>query len=59
VPLSLDEQQAIVSFGERAPTLNSQRAEELAALLQPVFGDLDAEQLFGYGSWLVGRDRKS
>lgn len=59
VPLSLDEQQAIVSFGERAGSLNSERAEELASVLQPVLGDVDKDRLCGHASWLVGGGRTS
>lgn len=54
VPLTLDEQQAIVSFGERAPRLNRDRAEELAGLMSPVFGDVNAEQLRSHAAWLAG-----
>lgn len=54
VPLTLDEQQAIVSFGERASTLSRDRAEELAAVMEPVFADVNAERLQGYSNWLVG-----
>ena len=56
VPLTLDEQQAIVSFGERAPRLNRERAEELAALMTPVFGEVDAERLRGSAAWLAGSE---
>ena len=59
VPLALDEQQAIVGFGERATGINSERAEELAALLAPIFGEVDAAQLQAYATWLVGRDRSA
>lgn len=55
VPLTLDEQQSLVSFGERVGGLNKQRAEELASLLEPVFGDIDRERLSGYASWLGGK----
>ena len=54
VPLSLDEQQAILSFAERAPGLNAERAEELAGLLRPVFADINAERLQGHANWLAG-----
>lgn len=53
VPLTLDEQHDIISFGERAPRLNPERAEELAALLQPVFSDVDAERLRQNAAWLL------
>jgi uncharacterized RDD family membrane protein YckC len=57
IPLSLDEQQAIVSSGERAAGLNSERAEELAALLEPVLGEADSATLRGQANWLVGGGR--
>lgn len=59
VPLSLDEQQAIVSFGERAPQISPGRGEELAALMQPVFGEVDAARLRGHANWLIGGSRSS
>lgn len=59
VPLTLDEQQAIVSFGERAAGLNSERAEELAGCLQPVWSDVDTAKLRGFASWLLGGGRAS
>jgi uncharacterized RDD family membrane protein YckC len=59
VPLSLDEQQAIVSFGERAGSLNSERAEELAAVLKPLLGDVDKDRLRGHANWLVGGGRSA
>jgi uncharacterized RDD family membrane protein YckC len=58
-PLSLDEQQAIVSFGDRAPRLNAERAEELAALLLPIISDIDAPRLRGHAAWLAGGGHKS
>lgn len=59
VPLSLDEQQAIVSFGERAASLNSERADELAEILRPVFSNVDSDRLRGHANWLVGGGRSS
>mgnify|MGYP003628603859 CR=1 FL=1 len=59
LPLSLAEQHAIVSFGERASTLNSERSEELAGILKPVFADVDAERLRGHASWLAGSGRNA
>lgn len=38
VPLGLDEQQAIATFGERAGALSPERAQELADLLEPFTG---------------------
>lgn len=54
VPLTLDEQQVIVSFGERAPRLNRERAEELAELMTPVFGKVEADELRSHAAWLAG-----
>ena len=54
VPLSPDEQQAIVSYGERAQRINRERGEELAALLEPVLGSVDVDRLRGHASWLAG-----
>lgn len=59
VPLTLDEQQAIVSYGERAKTLSSERAEELATYLSPLFSDVSSERLRGHANWLVGGGRPS
>lgn len=38
VPLGLDEQQAIATFGERAASLSPERVQELADLLEPFTG---------------------
>lgn len=59
VPIQLAEQQSIVTFGERATQLSHERADELANILQPVLGDIDAVKLSAYANWLVGarRDR--
>ena len=54
IPLTLDEQQAIVSFGERAASLNSERAEELAGCLRPLWPDIDTAKLRSFASWLIG-----
>lgn len=54
VPLTLDEQQAIVSFGERAPRLNSERADELASILTPLLGETDGSRLRAHAAWLAG-----
>lgn len=56
--LSLDEQQAIVSFGERANLLNTERAAELAAILEPVLEGVDRQTLIGHANWLAG-ERKA
>ena len=54
VPLTAAEQQAIVSFAERAPRINADRVDELAELLEPVFDGVDAEQLRRHASWIAG-----
>ena len=58
VPLSPDEQQAIMSFGERAPSLNQERAEELAALLQPMLPEIDATRLQAHANYIAGGTRQ-
>lgn len=57
VPLSATEQQAIVSYAERAPKMNDERVAELATLLQPVLGEIDAADLKRYASWIAGGGR--
>lgn len=57
-PLSLEDQRAIISFGERAGTFSPQRAEELASLAEPLTGFQGAEgvrRLAGMARALVGR----
>lgn len=58
VPLSRDEQRAVMQFGERAGELSRERLVELAALLKPVtqLDDSEAvERLSAHASWLSGR----
>ena len=57
VPLSREEQQAIVDFRERVSRLSPERAEELAAVLAPVLGTVNSAKLQAHASWLAGRDR--
>ncbi len=57
IPLTLDEQNAIVSYGERAPVLNRDRASELAGIVGPLFNDAKTEDLVSHAAWLVGRGR--
>jgi uncharacterized RDD family membrane protein YckC len=54
--LSLDEQQALVSYGERVPEINKDRAEELAEIVRPLFGDIGADELCQHASWLAGQE---
>ncbi|CAM2065604.1 RDD family protein [Sulfidibacter corallicola] len=58
--LSLTEQRAVISFGERAQTLPGNRAEELASHLEPLThkqGLKAVEALYGFANWLVGTRR--
>ncbi len=54
VPLSAVEQQAIVSYAERAPRMNDERVAELASLLEPVLGQVDSDTLKRHASWIAG-----
>jgi uncharacterized RDD family membrane protein YckC len=56
--LALEEQRAVVAFAERLPTFSPQRAEELAALAEPVTGTAGPEgvnRLLHFARGLVGR----
>lgn len=56
--LLLEEQRAVVAFAERLPTFSPQRAEELAALAEPVTGSAGPEgvdRLLDFARGLVGR----
>ena len=35
------------------------RAEELAALMTPVFGEVDADRLRGHAAWIAGGEGQS
>lgn len=54
VPMTADEQQAVVSFAERASRINAERVDELAEMLDPVISGVDAEQLKRHASWIAG-----
>ena len=54
VPMTASEQQAIVSFAERASRINADRVDELAEILEPVMAGVDAEQLKRHASWIAG-----
>lgn len=57
LPLSVDEQRAIVAFSERTPRWTEARARELAGLLGAVTsarGDESVKRLHAWASWLVG-----
>lgn len=57
VPLSLEEQQAVASFGERSGGLSPERGQELADLLHPLTGTRGPEglaRLRGIAAYVVG-----
>lgn len=58
VPLSRDEERAVMQFGERADQLSGERCIELASILSPLTG-LDGEdavaRLRAHANWLEGR----
>lgn len=55
-PLSLDEQQAIIAFAERAESLTTERILELAQLTGPLLegATYPAQRLYGMAKWLTG-----
>ena len=58
VPLTLEEQGAILEFAERLPTWTRERSLELASLLRPLThgtGSEGRERIVGIANWLVGR----
>lgn len=59
VPLSLEEQSAILHFGERSSRLSEARRFELADILSPVVDGNSSEQryqsILGIANWLRGR----
>lgn len=57
VPLTLAERRAIMDFAERVPVLSSERAQELAALVEPLAGRGPGavRRLVGMAAWLAGR----
>lgn len=57
LPMTPDEQKALVSFGERATLLNQDRANELARIVAPIMNDASANTLRSYAAWIVGRSR--
>jgi uncharacterized RDD family membrane protein YckC len=59
VPLSLEEQRAVLELAERSASLTRERFEELAELPKPLVGRLEREQaaarLIGMANYLAGR----
>jgi uncharacterized RDD family membrane protein YckC len=58
VPLSLDEQEAIVEFSARAGELHVERQRELADQLEPLtrrLGNAAVDRLIAHANWLLGR----
>lgn len=59
VPLTREEQRALLDFAERGELLSAERRVELANLLAPLTGAGDAagvEALHRYAAWIAGRD---
>src|SRR5262245_53175370 len=58
-PLSLEDQRAVLELAERSGTLTPERFEELAALPQPLVGQLQgaqaAQRLLGMANYLAGK----
>jgi uncharacterized RDD family membrane protein YckC len=56
LPLTLDEQRAVIAFAERAPLLSRERADELAAIPTALTGGAEPRaRLVAIASWLLGR----
>jgi uncharacterized RDD family membrane protein YckC len=59
VPLTLEDQRAVLELAERAQTLTAERFEELAALPTPLVGQLQGQQaavrLLGMANYLAGK----
>lgn len=58
VALTVDEQQALLSFAERQPRINPQRAEELTDLLSGLTGQSGRhglERVLGWARWIRGQ----
>lgn len=58
LPLSRDEQRAVMQFGERADLLSQERCAELANILTPLTGlqgEDAVERLRAHANWLSGR----
>lgn len=53
VPLTLEEQRAVIGFATRSPGWTPARTDELASLVQPTFSDHDA--LIAAARWLRGQ----
>jgi len=60
VPLTREEQRALLDFAERSALLSAERRVELANLLTPLTGVGDAagvETLHRYAAWIAGREQ--
>jgi hypothetical protein len=59
VPLTLEEQRAVLDLAERSTTLTQERVEELAELPVPLVGRLHGEgaarRLIGMANYIAGR----
>ena len=59
IPLTLEEQRAVIAFGERLDTVTQERAEELAGVLDGVVlqSGEGVGALRAYANWLAGRSQ--
>ena len=59
IPLTLDDQRAVLELAERSATLTQERVEELSELAKPLVGKLEgdkaAARLLGMANYLAGR----
>ncbi|HXZ85865.1 MAG TPA: RDD family protein [Myxococcota bacterium] len=56
LPLTLEEQRAVIAFAERAPLLSAERADEIAAIPAVLTqGGEPRARLVAIASWLLGR----
>jgi len=56
LPLTLEEQRAVIAFAERAPLLSAERADEIAAIPTALTqGGEPRARLFAIAAWLLGR----
>ncbi|MFT5681942.1 MAG: putative RDD family membrane protein YckC [Myxococcota bacterium] len=53
IPLTLQEQRAVIDFAARSPGWTGARTEEIAAIVKPAFADTDT--LNAAARWLLGR----
>jgi uncharacterized RDD family membrane protein YckC len=61
LPLTLEEQQALLAFAERAPALTAARREELASLAAPLLeaGEAPSQRLLRIAAFVRGREERA